>query len=94
MASDPDLRERMLRKIEQERTIKATTIKELRSKFGESETSSTQFRKALGSLQYHYGKIRVFRPHSVRSHYGPRVYEVICAADVSRIFNPALVATV
>ena len=78
MSSDPNLRMRILSGVQQKGFVRAASLPELKMKLGLGDVSTTQFARALRSLHYKYREVRVNRPHSLRPHYGPRIYEVSC----------------
>lgn len=60
-------------------TVKAASLPELKVMLGFEAVSNTQFGKALRSLHYKYGPVRVNRP-LVLSGYEPREYHVTYVA--------------
>jgi len=89
--SKPEYRMQILDKLEEMRFVEADTLDELKSCLGMSDVCNTQFSKALRSLCYHYGAIRIKRPHAWARHYGPLVYKV---TYVSRRAHDAAMATI
>lgn len=75
MSSDPELRKSIAEKIKEAGgTVSAVSIPDLKHALGMDEVTNTQFSKALGSLHYNPGPVRLCRPHT--AHMKPRPYAV------------------
>jgi hypothetical protein len=74
--SNPELRMRILSKVKESGVVKAESMKELKQLFDMADVSNTQFGKALRSLTFNYGVVRVNRPHAWGPYSGPRIFQV------------------
>ena len=77
MASNPELRMRIAQKVRELGTVKADTLGELKDMLDMADVSNTQFGRALRSLHYKYGPVRLNRP-LVSFGYGSRPYHLTC----------------
>lgn len=75
MSSNPELRMRITEKVSALGTVKADSLAELKQILELGDVSNTQFGKALRSLHYKYGPVRVNRP-LVYDGRKPREYHV------------------
>lgn len=73
MGSNPELRERITSALAQLRTVECETLGGLKVAVGMECVSNSQFRKALWSLHYNPGPVRVFHPWDGRSSRGPYI---------------------
>lgn len=62
MGSKPEVRERIVVELKKRGAVRCHTMVDLKDRLGMGEVSVTQFRKALGSLQYKSGCVRLLRP--------------------------------
>jgi len=92
MASDPELRMRILSQVPEAGAVRAETLEELKESFDMGDVSNTQFSRALRSLHYNHHQVRLNRPHGERPYQGPRIYEVSLAPKKTPIAIPTFEA--
>jgi len=68
VATDPELRDRIVAAVQQRGTVRARTINELKrtlqmDDFNGGPLSNAKFKRALYSLRYKYGRLYLSRPH-------------------------------